>query len=184
MDGDSILKQAAADRAYLRACREAGIKPELPRYEVRKPGGTVEGGFVDPVSFSSGPIAEESEDLRAGVLRALLEKLLEAGGRGNTSAGELSGLKVQVLGVRLVVLCWLLGIGPAAGMPLDSLGKRIGLTRSALSWHSRKLAKLLGLRSPGVRHDTSNLSKARRAAVDRGRGNTRRAPWKQAGPVE
>ena len=177
---DDELLQAARDREYLAACEAAGIKPDVPEYEI---GGAVQdhrrpdrgdeartskedcaevdrqahGARRNRRAFvparTEAPELERSPAHEAG--EALIAALLPAWGYTRRVA--------ETAGIRLLCLQWMLGRGDTAPMSLTQLAIRLGVTRASLSWHVRRIEDATGL------HGRAQKSVAAQAAMREGR---------------
>lgn len=139
-DDESISRQRSRDEEYRRACRAAGITPEMPAYQsahcaveietldraaadngCRHNGGSYRIDQMEPEPLKDLPPEAEA----AGRVIELLMPL-------KTGAKEF----VQTAGRRALALAWLLGRRPE---PLAELARQLGISRASLSTHVRRL---------------------------------------------
>jgi len=155
---EAQLRQATADREYLRACRDAGIEPDAPQYFA--PGATSEAGLLDAHALREGGLPDfpaeiggEEDDVdekpdfmippaTKSAFDGLLDILLPS--------REVAHLTDQlVIGRRVLVLAWMLGRGPMAGQSLAAIGRKIGVERATLSNMARNIERATGYHARG-----------------------------------
>jgi hypothetical protein len=177
---DSALRQSAADREYLAACRTAGIEADLPRYDHGQGSGDdarldtqIQRGhshldapddgagfqyFDDPPEGDAVP-----EEFRSGF--TALVRLLLAGGRDVKTTSRAAGHRAVCLG-------WLLGVGPSAGRSLASIATELSVSRAMLSYYVREIERATGLHARGQKSASAVAvyRQARHEAVASGRG--------------
>lgn len=149
-DDLSIIRQRERDAEYLRACKAAGITPELPAY--RSAHCVVEVETLDRAAANNGckhnggsyrTEQQEPEPLEAMQPEAVAAlKLLEA------LIPLKSDIKsfVQTAGRRILVLSWMLGRRPE---PLAEMARQLNISRASLSTYARELEDRTGLHSRG-----------------------------------
>ena len=188
MNRESEARQRDRDMAYIAACREAGIEPELPEYEVRSNHGVNDAADLTAHADDCGrrnnsqrlahlPLTEiearELSEEEEGKLTEHDKATREAMGRildilvdgafCSTSLRKL-GESARSSALRLIVLAWMIQRGPLAGVSLSTLATHLNCTRAALSWHARKLETATGFHSRGQKL-SSTIPKYREARV-------------------
>ena len=175
-------EQARKDREYLNDCREHGIEPMLPRYDMHKrqtkfPADDLEdcdlalSGAITQADFQcfdddeepSQPqppgdsISEQTRDAFEGFLSAL------------TTSSEAPGMFVRVAGTKILCLSWMLGRGAFAGRSLADIARELGISRALLSLHVRRLEQTTGIHARGQR-STSDPAKYRKIRLEQAKG--------------
>lgn len=155
-DDESIARQRAKDAAYLRACKAAGIEPDLPKYISAHQAVEVE--VIDRASNDDGCLHNGStfrnRDKDVEPLRELSAeaeaawKVLELLVPQRTDPQSF----VATAGRRALVLAWLLGRRPE---PLAELARSINITRASLSTFARRINDRLGLVGRGQKSASS-----------------------------
>lgn len=72
---------------------------------------------------------------------------------GLTAAGEISMRRVVSAGMDVLALAWLLDVPPLRGMTQTEVGRKLGLTKAAVSKHIRGVARRTGYRRADMKAD-------------------------------
>jgi hypothetical protein len=156
-DEISIARQEEADREYLRACREHGIEPDLPRYrsEISVMDAEALARFaesVDGASHNGQPLIvprapEPLKDLTPEAEGAgkLLDLLMPP-------AKSDPARFVAAAGRRMLVVAWLLGRRRES---LADLGRALNISRASLSAYARRMEDALGVHGRGQKSATT-----------------------------
>lgn len=137
-DDESISRQCAKDREYIRACREHGIKPDPARYVT---------GSTDPEDIDYyARLEATTTDIEP--LKPLTPEAEAAGRVIDLLMPRKIGARefVQTAGRRALAMAWLLGKRPE---PLAELARQLGISRASLSTHVRRLEDATGVHARG-----------------------------------
>ncbi len=151
---EQLARLSPKDRAYVEACLEHGIEPELPEFRIES-ARTAENSDLDVGERGRmngrglGHRSPVAEDEPAALPDAGLEALELILGVVLDSAGLRGERIFKSIGQKVFCLAWLLGRGPHAASSLRELAPRLKMTRAALSWHVRQLEEALGVHGRG-----------------------------------
>jgi len=148
-ESESAARQKAKDFQYLAACKQYGIKPEMPQYR----GASVEGELLERFAAEQDGASKNGSSYQ--VTRDEPQPLKELPVEAETAGRVLDLLMpkktdaatfVKTAGRRCLCMAWLLGKRPE---PLAELARQLGCSRAALSTYVRDLENATGVHGRG-----------------------------------